>query len=89
MLVRIIDVPEERRAEDTEREEEAEGEAEEDGGEDGVGDDHSVHIPAATLLLEFSAIRRIVLESMRIRTIWIFKKLKLKYCGKASFSFFF
>ena len=32
VLVRIIDVPEERRAEDTEREEEAEGETEEDRG---------------------------------------------------------
>ena len=67
MLVRVVDVPEERRPEDAEREEEAEGETEEDGGEDGVGDDHSVHIPAATLLLKLAAIRRIVLESRRLR----------------------
>ena len=67
MLVRVVDVPEERRPEDAEGEEEAEGEAEEDGGEDGVGDDHGVHVPAATLLLELAAIRRIVLESRRIR----------------------
>ena len=67
MLVRIIHVTEERRPEDAQGEQEAEGETEEDGGEDGVGDDHGVHIPAATLLLELSAIRRIVLQSRRIR----------------------
>ena len=62
MLVGVIDVAEERGAEDAEREEEAEGEAEEDGGEDGVGDDHRVHVPAAALLLELPTIRRIVLQ---------------------------
>ena len=62
MLVGVIDVAEERGAEDAEREEEAEGEAEEDGGEDGVGDDHRVHVPAAALLLELTTIRGIVLQ---------------------------
>lgn len=62
MLIRIIHVTEERRPEDAQGEQEAEGEAEEDGGEDGVGDDHRVHVPAPTLLLEFSAIRGIVLK---------------------------
>ena len=62
MLVGVIDVAEERGAEDAEREEEAEGEAEEDGGEDGVGDDHRVHVPAAALLLELPTIRGIVLQ---------------------------
>ena len=62
MLVRIIHVTEERRAEDAEGEQEAEGETEEDGGKDGVGDDHGVHVPAAALLLELAAVRRIVLE---------------------------
>ena len=54
MLVRIVDVSQERRSQDAEREEEAEGETEEDGGEDGVGDDHGVDVPAAALLLEVS-----------------------------------
>ena len=62
MLVGVVDVAEERGAEDAEREEEAEGEAEEDGGEDGVGDDHRVHVPAAALLLELPTIWGIVLQ---------------------------
>lgn len=62
MLVRVVDVPEERRAEDAEGEEEAEGEAEEHGGKDGVGDDHGVHVPAPTLLLELAAVWGVVQE---------------------------
>ena len=62
MLIRIIDVTEERRPEDAQGEEEAEGETEEDGGEDGVCDDHGVDIPAPAFLLELSAIWGIVLE---------------------------
>ena len=61
MLVRVVDVSQERRPEDAEGEEEAEGETEEDGGEDGVGDDHGVHVPAPALLLEH-AVGRVVLE---------------------------
>ena len=71
MLVGVIDVAEERGAEDAEREEEAEGEAEEDGGADGVGDDHGVHVPAPALLLERSqSLWTIVLEHSRLDRGW-------------------
>ena len=52
VLVRVVDVPEERGAQDAEGEEEAEGEAEEEGGEDGVGDEHGVDVEAPALLAE-------------------------------------
>ena len=69
MLVRVVGVSQERRAQDTQREEEAEGETEEDGGEDGVSDDHRVNIPAPTLLLELPA-RRKVLEDSSLDCGW-------------------
>ena len=52
MLVRIVDVPEEGRAQDTQGEEEAEGEAEEEGGEHGEGYEHGVGVESPALLLE-------------------------------------
>ena len=63
MLVWIIGVSQERRAQDTEREEEAECETEEDGGEDGVGDDHGVNIKAPALLLELPVWRKVLEDS--------------------------
>ena len=53
MLVGVVDVPEERGAQDAEGEEEAEGEAEEEGGEDGVGDEHGVDVKTPALLTEW------------------------------------
>ena len=83
MLVGVIDVAEERGAEDAEREEEAEGEAEEDGGEDGVGDDHRVHVPAAALLLELPTIRGIVLQPTVIDSPFIQRvPKKMSFLGK-------
>jgi len=69
VLVRVKGVPQQRRAQDTEREEEAEGETEEDGGEDGVGDDHGEDIPAAALLLELPP-WRIVQEDSGLDGCW-------------------
>ena len=69
MLVWIIGVSQERRAQDTQREEEAECETEEDGGEDGVCDDHGVNIKAATFLPELS-VRRKVLEDRGLDCCW-------------------